>query len=142
MTATATSLVCPLSLTPPLPHRLHLVRVEKLAASHDGEEVRVGPQADTHASSSAASRQPSATVADSRSAASQAMGEADWSEATAHAAGATGGVAHSDVPMKRQLPKAVLDELPSLSHQPRRLPVIADGRCSVAVCSSRMRDDR
>ena len=31
-----------------------------------------------------------------------------------------------------QLPKAVLNELPSLSHQPRRLPVIADGRCSVA----------
>ena len=33
MTTTATSLVCPLSLTPPLPHRLYLVRVEKLAAS-------------------------------------------------------------------------------------------------------------
>ena len=38
---------------------------------------------------------------------------------------------------------AVLDELPSLSHQPRRLPVIADGRCSVAsvLLACRMIDD-
>ena len=99
---------------------------------HDGEEVRVGPQADTHASSSAAYRQPSATVTDSRSAASRAVGEAGGSETTAHTTGTSGGVAHSDGPVDRPLPRAVLDELPSLSHQPRRLPVIADGRCSVA----------
>ena len=99
---------------------------------HDGEEVRAGPQADTHASSSAAYRQPSATVTDSRSAASRAVGGADGSETTAHTTGTSGGVAHSYGPVDRPLPRAVLDELPSLSHQPRRLPVIADGRCSVA----------
>ena len=106
---------------------------------HDGEEVCVGPQADTHASSSAAYRQPSATVTDSRSAASQAVEEADGSETTAHTTGTSGGVVQlsptppvDDVPINRQLPKAVLDELPSLSHRPRRLPVLADGRCSVA----------
>ena len=32
-TTTTITPVCPLSLTPPLPHRLYLVRVEKLAAS-------------------------------------------------------------------------------------------------------------
>ena len=103
----------------------------------------VGLQADTHASSSAAYRQPSATVTDSRSAASQAVGEADGSEKTAHTTGVSGVVAHSDVPISQQLPKAVLDELPSLSHQPRRLPVIADGRCSVAsaLLACRMIDD-
>ena len=71
------------------------------------------------------------------------MGEADGSEATADTAGISGGVVHNDMPTSRQLPKAVLDELPSLSHQPRRLPVIADGRCSVAsvLLASRMIDD-
>ena len=99
---------------------------------HHGEEVCVGPQADTHASSSAAYRQPSATVTDSWSAASQAVGKVDGSEATAHTTGTSCGDARSDVPVDRPLPRAVLDELLSLSRQPRRLPVIADGRCSVA----------
>ena len=47
------------------------------------------------------------------------------------------------MPINRRLPKAVLDELPSLSHQPRRLSVIADGRCSVAsvLLACRMIDD-
>ena len=41
-------------------------------------------------------------------------------------------VAAGGVPVDRPLPSAVLDQLPTLLHQPRRLPVIADGRCSVA----------
>ena len=46
-------------------------------------------------------------------------------------------------PFDRPLPRAVLDELSSLSCQPRRLPVIADGRCSVAsvLLACRMIDD-
>ena len=105
---------------------------------HDGEEVCAGPQADTHASSSAAYRQPSATVLDSRSAASKAVRGVDGRDMTTHTAGNGGStVTRSSpsteyVPVERQLPSAVLGQLPSLSSEPRRLPVIGDGRCSVA----------
>ena len=53
---------------------------------HNGEEVCAGPQAGTHASPSAAYRQPSATVADSRLVTSQAAGGVDGDETTAQTA--------------------------------------------------------
>ena len=105
---------------------------------HDGEEVCAGPQADTYASSTAAYRQPSAAVIDSWSAASKAVGGADGRDMATHTAG-SGGItvtrsspSTKRVPVECQLPSAVLDQLPSLSSEPRRLPVIGDGRCAVA----------
>ena len=117
---------------------------------HVAEEVCVGPQADTHASSCAAYRQPSATVTDSRLVTSQAAGAVDGSETTTHTARSNDSIVQrpltlndGGVPVRRQLPKAVLAELSPLSHQPRRLPVIADGRCSVAsvLLACKMIDD-
>ena len=116
----------------------------------DGEEVCAGPQAGRHASSDAAYRQPPATVTDSRLVASQAVGAEDGSETTTHTAGSIGSTVQrpltvdaSGVPVRRQLPKALLAELSALSHQPRRLPVIAHGRCSVApvLLACKMIDD-
>ena len=101
---------------------------------HMDEEVRVGPQADMHASSNEAYRQPSATVSDSGLVASQAVGGTDEDEATTPADDTSDDVTQveADVPVDRRVPKAVLDQLSSLPYQPRRVPVIGDGRCSVA----------
>ena len=64
------------------------------------------------------------------------MGGVDEREAATHTAGSSDGAAQTStepgVPVNRRLPQAVLNQLPSLSHRPWRLPVIAHGRCSVA----------
>lgn len=101
---------------------------------HPVEDACVGPQADTRTSTDAAYRRPSATVSDNRLAASSAVG-LDGVEAATHTAGSSGSYntgTGAGVPVGQQLPQAVLDQMPSLSHQPRRLTVIADGRCAVA----------
>ena len=102
---------------------------------HADEAVCVGPQADARVSSSAAYRQPSTTVTDSGPAASTEVPRDSGAEAATRTAGGSGSVtrAATGVPANRRLPSALLDQLPSLSHQPRRLPTIADGRCSVAA---------
>ena len=124
-----------------VPHSSHPSPLSGVRRAVDGvhvdEEVCVGPQADTHASSAAAYRQPSATVVDSRSVASQEVGDTDEGGVPTHTAGSGGDIVHSAptvavATVDRPLPSAVLRHLPHLSHQPRRLPVIADGRCSVA----------
>ena len=106
---------------------------------HDDEEVCAGPQAGAHASPSAAYHQPSASVTDSRSAfASQAVGGADGDGYPARAAASSVGTvprntpSRERVPVEWRLPSAVLDQMPSLTSEPRRVPVIADGRCAVA----------
>ena len=63
--------------------------------------VCVGPQADTHASSSAAYRQPSTTVGDSGLVASQAVGGTDGSETTTNTAGSCGGI-HAEAPKAKR----------------------------------------
>jgi hypothetical protein len=102
---------------------------------HADEAMCVGPQADARVSSTAAYRQPSTTVTDSGPAASTEVPRDSGAEAATRTAGGSGSVtrAATGVPANRRLPSALLDQLPSLSHQPRRLPTIADGRCSVAA---------
>jgi hypothetical protein len=102
---------------------------------HADEAVCVGPRADAHALSNAAYRQPSTTVSDSGSAASVEVQEGRGGDAATRTARSGESIAQAatDMPANRRLPSALLDQLPSLSHQPRRLPVIADGRCSVAA---------
>ena len=142
---------CALSHSPPMVSTVCVVPLPSTLSSfipgvrraaggvHVDEEVCTGPQADTHTSSAAAYRQPSATVTDTVLAASQAMSGTGEDGTTAHRADSSGGIVQSPrrvaaggVPVNRPLPSAVLDQLPTLSHQPRRLPVIVDGRCSVA----------
>ena len=102
---------------------------------HADEAVCVSLQADAHASSNAAYRQPSTTVSDSGSAASVEVQEESGGDVATRTAGGNGSVAQAatGVPTNRRLQSALLDQLPSLSHQARRLPTIADGRCSVAA---------
>ena len=82
---------------------------------HDDEEVCAGPQAGGYTSPSAAYREPSAAVSDSRSAASQAVGGVDGDEASTDAAGSSGGTvllsspSHERVPVEWQLPSAMLE---------------------------------
>ena len=101
---------------------------------HAAEAACAGPQADTRTSVDAAYRQPSAAVSDSWLAASLVAG-LDGVEEAAHTASNGDSInteTGAGVPVGHALPQAVLDQLPLLSHQPRRLPVIADGRCAVA----------
>ena len=95
-------------------------------------------KADTHASFvfDAANLQPSTTVNDSRLVASRAVGEANTEVTSTSVSTADSGAdilsLTDKVHVELRLPKVLLDELAPLSLQPRRLPVIADGRCSVA----------
>ena len=123
----------PSTLSSPLPG----VRREA-GGVHVDEEVCTSPQADTHTSSSAAYRQPSATVTDSVLVASSVVVRAVEAVETRahHVSGAGGDTKRTSTRVSRstgpRLPSQVLTFLHALPHTPRPLPVIADGRCSVA----------
>ena len=104
---------------------------------HVDKERCASSQAGAHTSSTAANRQPSATATDSRSAASRVVKKEAQDETSAVTPVSGDDITRSTpttvhAAADRPLPLAVLQHLPSLSYEPRRLPVIADGRCSVA----------
>lgn len=105
---------------------------------HVAKEVCTGPQAVTHASVAAAHRQPPTAVFDSGLVVSARVVDAE-EKAEVLTDGSVRGVGntHNTPPTEhvadiRPLPSDVLASLPSLSCQPHRIAVIADGRCAVA----------
>ena len=106
---------------------------------HVDEEVCVSPQAGMHASPTAAYRQPSATVSDDGLVASSVVVVGDVVDVgtavqVLGTSGETGlgAAARAGPAVGPQLPSQVLSFLRDLPYTPHQLPVIADGRCSVA----------
>ena len=106
---------------------------------HVDEEVCVSPQAGMPASPTAAYRQPSTTVADGGLVASSVVvvGGVDgvgMAEQVLETSGETGlgATVRAGRAVGSQLPSQVLSFLRALPHTPHPLPVISDGRCSVA----------
>ena len=124
--ASTTALSCsPAASSPASPD----ARGEAGSVVYAAERACAGPQAGARTSAAAAYCQPSAPVSDSGSAVGQQVKAAGQSGDSG-----SDSVAHAvvSVPARQRLPAALLAHLPSLSHQPRRLATIADGRCSVA----------
>ena len=131
----------PVASRPPTPSSPPSGVRREAGGVHVGEELCAGPQAGAHTSQTAAYRQPSATVSDSRSAAGcevkdvereEEQASIDSAERSADEAPCSSPVI-APVLSTRQLPQSLLSHLPLLSRQPGRLSVIADGRCSVAA---------
>ena len=106
---------------------------------HVDEEVCVSPQAGMPASPTAAYRQPSTTVSDDGLVASSVVVVGDgvdvWTAVSVfETSGETGlgAAARAGRAVGPQLPSQVLSFLRDLPHTPHPLPVITDGRCSVA----------
>ena len=106
---------------------------------HVDEEVCVSPQAGILASPTAAYRQPSTTVSDGGLVASSVVvvGGVDgvgMAEQVLETSGETrlGATVRAGRAVGPQLPSQVLSFLRALPHTPHPLPVITDGRCSVA----------
>ena len=129
-------LPCLLSLSPHPYHCLLLMWRRSAHGVHVAEVVCTGPQAGTHASAAAAYPESPTTVSDSGLVVSeQVVGAEEKDEA--HTEAPVRGVAtHTTPPTEhaadiRPLPSDVLANLPSLSYQPHRIAVVADGRCAV-----------